>query len=154
MECPLIVVDGFAVDPSTELDLREETWSLALGQREFGPRRLLVAFADADRHWRTLAHCRRTDPPEAALQPCIRHVGRGMAYAVALCDEPVVMGPPPPDLEERFTRAAEVASPSAAPPSPSGPTTPGGTTDGFLTRPGGARRCRSEAFPQVRARAV
>lgn len=105
----LIVVDGFVATGEDEINIREEAWSFALDQRAFGPRRLLVAVAERSGRLRGLAHARRTDPPEAALGPCIQHVGGGAA-AVAFCDEPVVAGPPPPDLAERFALARSVAA--------------------------------------------
>jgi hypothetical protein len=48
-----------------------------------------AARSHTDGRFRGLAHCRRPDPPEAALEPCIQHVGRGAAAAIAFCDEPV-----------------------------------------------------------------
>ena len=44
------------------------------------------------------------------LAPCIAHVGRGAAAAVAFCDEPVTEGPPPTDLAERFALARSIAA--------------------------------------------
>lgn len=110
MESSLIVVDGYVATDRDDTNLREEAWSFALDQRAFGPRRLLVAFADPLGRFRSLAHARRTDPPEAALGPCIEHVGRGAAAAVAFCDEPVVEGPPPPELAERFDLARSITA--------------------------------------------
>jgi hypothetical protein len=75
----------------------------------YGPRRLLVAFADRDGRFRSIAHAPRTDPHEAALAPCVEHLGIGSAAAVAFSDEPVVEGPPPSDLRERFTLACSIA---------------------------------------------
>jgi hypothetical protein len=88
----------------------EESWSFALDQSAFGPRRLLVAFADGTGRFRSLAHAPRTDPPEPALGPCIEHVGRGAAAAVAFCDEPVVHGPPPSNLATRLARARSITA--------------------------------------------
>lgn len=111
MRSSRIVVNGYRAAERDRTDLREEAWSFALDQRAFGPRRLIVAFADASGRLRSLAHTRRTDPPEAALAPCIEHLGRGAAAAIAFCDEPVVEGPPPPGLAERFALACSIAAP-------------------------------------------
>ena len=107
---PLIVVDGVLPTELDDTNLREDGVSLALDQRAFGPRRLLVAFADRDGRFRGLAHTERTDPPEKALGPCIQHIGLGSAAAVAFCDEPVSEGPPPPELGERFASACAIAA--------------------------------------------
>ena len=106
-----VVVDGLVHDGGDEdlLDLRTEAWAIALDQRAFGPRRLLVAFGDADGTLRRLAHTERLDPPEDGLDACIRSLGLGSEVAVAFCDEEVVNGPPPDDLEDRFARAREIA---------------------------------------------
>ena len=106
----LVHVDGFVATPLDDTDLREEVWAFALDQRAFGPRRLVVALSDATGRFVGLAHCRRTDPPELGLGPCIRHVGRGAEAAVAFCDEPVSDGPPPPDLAGRFELARAIAA--------------------------------------------
>jgi hypothetical protein len=110
MDSSLIVVEGYVATDADDTDLREEAWSFALDQRAFGPRRLLVAFADASGRFRSLAHARRTAPPEAALAPCIEHSGRGATAAVAFCDETVVDGPPPADLALRFALARSIAA--------------------------------------------
>jgi hypothetical protein len=109
MDDTRIVVEGFLVPPADHTDLRDEVWSFALDQRAFGPRRLVVAFADPSGRLVSLAHAPRTDPPEAALEACIRHLG-GEAAAVAFCDDQVGEGPPPPDLETRFAAARSVAA--------------------------------------------
>jgi hypothetical protein len=110
MENSLVVVDGYIVANDDATDLHDDAWSFVLDQRAFGPRRLLVTFADADGRFRSLAHARRTEPPEAALGPCIQHVGIGAAFAFAYCDEPVVAGAPPADLAERFRVARAIAA--------------------------------------------
>jgi hypothetical protein len=110
MDSSLIVVEGYVATDKDDTDLREDAWSFALDQRVFGPRRLLVAFAEATGRFRSLAHARRTDPPEAALAPCIQHSGRGAAAAIAFCDERVVDGPPPPELGLRFALARSIAA--------------------------------------------
>lgn len=110
MDSTLIVVDGYITTADVDTDLHDDAWSFVLDQRAFGPRRLLVAFADADGRFRGLAHARRTEPPEAALGPCIQHIGIGAAVAIAYCDEPVVADAPPPDLAERFDNARAIAA--------------------------------------------
>lgn len=107
---PTIVVDGWAVPGDGGIDLRLHAWSLACDQRAFGPRRLIVAFGDADGRLLALAHARRSDPPEVALEACILHAGLDSAVAVAYCDEPVALGPPPPDVAERFASARALAA--------------------------------------------
>lgn len=106
----LIVVDGYTVTEQDDTNVREEAWSLALDQRAFGPRRLLVAFADPFGRLRSLAHTPRLDVPELALGPCIEFVGRGAAAAVAFCDEPVLEGPPPDDVPMRFALARSITA--------------------------------------------
>lgn len=107
----LLVVGGFVPTAIDDTNLREEAWSFALDQRAFGPRKLLVAFADADGTFRGLAYSDRTDPPELALGPCIAHLGRGAAAAIAFCDEEVVDGPIDLDvLQRRFAVASAVCA--------------------------------------------
>lgn len=110
MESTLIVVEGFRAGRRDTTDVRKEAWSFALDQRAFGPRRLLVAFADRHGRFRSLAHTARTSPAELALGPCIEYLGRGAAAAVAFCDEPLVFGPPPADLAARFASARSIAA--------------------------------------------
>ena len=110
MKRPFIVVGGCVATDLDDTNLKDDSWSFALDQRAFGPRRLLVAFADREGRLISIAHARRTDPPESALIPCIKHLGRGAAAAVAYCDEPVNDGPPPPDLAERFFDARLMAA--------------------------------------------
>ena len=104
----LIVVDGLVPTELDDTNLREEAWSLALDQRHAGPRKLLVAFGDLDGRFRGMAIARRTDPPELALEPCIQYLGAGAEIAIAYCDEPVTMGPPPPDIAQRWSMATSV----------------------------------------------
>jgi hypothetical protein len=106
----LIVVDGYRPTAADDTNLRDSAWEFALDQRAFGSRRLVVAFADADGSFRGLAFARRPARSEAALEPCIRHVGLGSAAAIAYCDEPVIDGPPAPDLPIRFAYARQVAA--------------------------------------------
>jgi hypothetical protein len=110
MRTSLIRVGGYVATDRDHTNLRDDVWSFALDQRAFGPRRLVVAFADADGGFRGLAYARRTDPPEAALAPCIQHLGRGAAAAIAYCDEPVDDGPPAEDLGARFRVARAIAA--------------------------------------------
>jgi hypothetical protein len=110
MEDSLVVVDGYIITDDGATNLLDDAWSFVLDQRAFGPRQLLVAFADDDGRFRSIAYARRTDPPEAALGPCIQHVGMGTALAIAYCDEPVVAGATPPDLAERFHAARSIAA--------------------------------------------
>ena len=106
----LVLVEGLVPSRRDRTNLRDDAWSFALDQRAFGPRKLLVAFANRNGRFRGLAYTDRTDPPELALRGCIQHLGRGAAAAVAYCDEPVVDGPPPDDLAERFARASATAA--------------------------------------------
>ncbi len=105
-----IVVDGYVAAEDTEIDLREEVWAYALDQRTFGPRRLLVAFADAGGRLRGLAYTARTDPPELALEACLRYLGEGAEAAIAFCDEPVTAGPPSPEIIARLYTARALAA--------------------------------------------
>lgn len=113
MEEEYVVVEGLVRRGRRKrdrLNLRTDAWSIALEQRAFGPRRLMVAFASADGDVRSVAHTARLDPPEDGLDPCIRSLGLGSRLAVAFCDEMVVEGPPPDDLAERFLRARAIAA--------------------------------------------
>jgi uncharacterized protein YuzB (UPF0349 family) len=114
MHDTLLVVEGVVATALDDTNLRDgkDLGSLAMDQRAFGPRRLLVAFADADGRLRGIAHTRRTDPIDLALRACLQFMGSGAAAAVALCDEEVVDGPPPPDLADRFWLARTQAAAS------------------------------------------
>src|SRR5687768_8597591 len=103
-----IVVEALVPTDADDTDIRREAWSFALDQRAFGPRRLLVVFADRFGRFRGLAHTPRTDPPELALACCLDRLGHGADAAVAFCDEPLRWGPPPSDLGERFATARAV----------------------------------------------
>jgi hypothetical protein len=105
-----IVVDGYQATAKDRMDLRRDALSLALDQRAFGPRRLVVAFSDRKGRLRALAYTRRTDPPEMCLGACVDFAGKGAAAAVAFCDEHVINGPPPPDLGERFALARSITA--------------------------------------------
>ena len=107
----LVEVEGVVPTDLDVTNLREEAFSFALDQRAFGPRKLLVAFADLDGTFRGMAITDRLASPqrELAIEPCIRHLGVGSAVAVAFCDEPVRMGPPPGNTAFRFGLACETA---------------------------------------------
>ena len=106
-----VIVDGYVPTAIDTTNLRDEAWSFALDQRAFGPRKVWVAFADADGSFRGLAYTDRIDRPELCIGPCIEHLGRVSGAAVAFCDEPVDDGAPPADLGLRFALAREVAKP-------------------------------------------
>lgn len=110
MSQTLIVVEGLVPVAETDLnDVRAKVWAYALDQRAFGPRRLLVAFTEANGRLRVLAHANRTTDPLLSFEACLDHLGEGAAAAVAFCDEPVAAGPPPPDFLERFDVARGLA---------------------------------------------
>jgi hypothetical protein len=106
----LIVVEGVVPVQETELnDVRAKVWSYALDQRVFGPRKLLVAFTEANGQLRVLACASRTDDPLISFEACLDHFGECAAASVAFCDEPVATGPPSPQLLERFHHAQMLA---------------------------------------------
>lgn len=107
----LIVVEECRPSAKDKTDLRRDVLSFALDQRAFGPRRLVVAFADRRGRFTGLAHTPRTETPEISLGPCVDLAGEGAAAAVAFCDEPVTDGPPPPGLRKRFALARSIAAP-------------------------------------------
>jgi hypothetical protein len=111
MNLQTIVVESLiSTDPDDDLDLRgDDAWGLALDQRAFGPRRLVVAFANPFGRLLGLAHAPRTDPTWYAMACCLDHFGPGPAAAIVYCDEPVTAGPPPSDLRARFEFARRVA---------------------------------------------
>jgi hypothetical protein len=99
----LTVVDGLvATDSDIDLSKFDEVTSIALDQRYFGPRRLLVAFADRDGRARAIAAATRTDPIDFALRACIQHLGARTSAAIAFNDETVENGPPADELGNRF----------------------------------------------------
>lgn len=104
-----IVVERLLVADSP-VDLRTDAWGLALDQRAFGPRRLVVALGDRRGRLVGITHADRTDPPELALACCLVEGTAGAATAVAYCDEPVAWGPPPADLAARFAVARLLAA--------------------------------------------
>ena len=103
-----IVVEAVVATRRDKTNLRKDCWSIALDQRAFGPRRLLVAFTGRDGRFKALAYTERTDPIELALACCIDHAGQGADAAIVYNDEPVEQGPPAPGLAERFGRAQQV----------------------------------------------
>ena len=112
----LITVDGVVPNPEFDHDpLPDQVLGIALDQRAFGPRRLMVAFAAYDGRFLALLFTRRTDPRDVALEACLHHfdsLGRGgveHAAAVVLCDEPVAGGPPPAPFTATFERARSMA---------------------------------------------
>jgi hypothetical protein len=112
----LVAVDGIAPDPEFDHDpLPDQILGIALDQRAFGPRQLMLAFAAYDGRFLALLWARRTDPVDVALEACLLHfdmLGRGgeaHAAAVVLCDEPVADGPIPPGFLARFEGARRLA---------------------------------------------
>jgi hypothetical protein len=82
-------------------------WELALDQRAFGPRRVLVACADRDGTLLELAHSERTDPPELAFGLCLRTADPATVAAVAYCDEPVDVDASEAELDATIDRYLE-----------------------------------------------
>lgn len=112
----VIIVD--ALEPNPEFDhdpLPEQIVGIALDQRAFGPRQLMVAFAAYDGRFVAMTWARRTDPIDAALEACLCHfdaIGRGgeaVAAAVVLCDQPVEDGPASPEFLATFELARTLA---------------------------------------------
>lgn len=103
----LVVVEGVVATERDDTDLSSfrEAMSIALDQRAFGPRRLLVAFAEADGRLRAIAHTTRTDPIDVAVRACLQHLGAGAAAAVVFNDEPVEWGEAPEQQRARFELA-------------------------------------------------
>ena len=112
MNLQTIVVESLiSTNPDDDLDLRgDDAWALALDQRAFGPRRLVVAFANSLGRLVGLAHAPRTDPTWYAMACCLDHFGPGPSAAIVYCDEPVTWEPPPPELGAQFECARQVAS--------------------------------------------
>jgi len=112
----IVVVDALVPNPEVDHDpLPDQILGIALDQRAFGPRQLMVAFADHDGRFLALTYCRRTEPAATALKACLLHfdtIGRGGeadAAAVVLCDEKVEDGPAPPGFVATFERARRMA---------------------------------------------
>jgi hypothetical protein len=106
MRDALLVVEGLVPTDLDDTDLSSfrEVMGFALDQRAFGPRKVLVAFADADGRFRGIAHASRTEPIDLALEACIDYLGRGAAAAIVFNDEPVVDGDLPADQARRWRR--------------------------------------------------
>jgi hypothetical protein len=104
MRDTLCVVEGYVATDLDDTDLSSfhEAMGFALDQRHFGPRRLVVAFAEREGRFRGIAATKRTDPIEHALRACLLYMGDGAAAAVAFNDELIDWGPPPDDLANRF----------------------------------------------------
>lgn len=85
-------------------------WEIALDQRAFGPRRVLVAFADRDGRLIELDHTERTDPPELAFGLCLRTAAPGASAAVVYCDEAVDARAARAELEPVIDRFLDAGS--------------------------------------------
>lgn len=110
MSKTFIIVDGVVPVENTELDdVRAKVWSYALDQRAFGPRKLMVAFTEANGQLRVLAHANRTSRPLRSFEACLDYLGGGAAAAVAFCDERVAECPPSPEFLARFDQARALA---------------------------------------------
>ena len=94
---------------SNDLDLSgPDLFGLALDQRAFGPRRLVVVTARPDGAAVGLAHCEQTELPELALRCCLAALEDWGAVAVAYSDEPV-FADPPIGLRDRLDSARDAA---------------------------------------------
>ena len=90
----ITIVEGYRYT-GEDLNLSgTDFWGIALDQRAFGPRQLLVVTARRDGVVLGLAHCERTELPELALKCCLATLDDGGAAAVAYSDEPVSADPP------------------------------------------------------------
>jgi hypothetical protein len=93
-ELSITIVEGYHYT-GDYLDLSgTDFWGLALDQRAFGPRQLVVVTARRDGAVVGLAHCQRTEPPELALKCCLVALDDGAAAAVAYSDESMSADPP------------------------------------------------------------
>ena len=95
-------VEVWRAAPELDINLFDDVWSFALDQRAFGPRRVLVAFADAAGRLTGLAHSARVDPITASLAVCLAHGADLGVAAVVYSDEPVTWRLPEPTLVERL----------------------------------------------------
>jgi hypothetical protein len=90
----ITIVEGYHYT-GDDFDLSTtDFWGLALDQRAFGPRQLVVVTARRNGAALGLAHCDRTELPELALKCCLAALDDGAAAAVAYSDEPVSADPP------------------------------------------------------------
>lgn len=103
-----IAVETLVARRRTHLNLRRHALAFALEQRYFGPRRLVVVFADRTGKFRGLSHAERGDPIEVTLAACMHRLSRRATAAVAYCDEAVSPAGPPHDLADRFARAVTI----------------------------------------------
>lgn len=110
----LLIVEGYRIyDSGVDLS-STDAFRIALEQRAFGPRQLLVVTARFDGQANGLAHCDQTEPPEAALECCLDilddvNAGDGATAAVAYSDERVGSNAPP-GLAARFAAARNAAA--------------------------------------------
>lgn len=107
-----VIVDGYHATDDCDLHLERDFWALALDQRAFGPRRLLVAFGDTSGRLLGLAHTAREDPPELSLGFCFEYFRRvaDAEQAVVYCDEPITPGPLSALLRARWEDACAIAT--------------------------------------------
>ena len=112
----VVSVDGFVPNPEFDHDpLPQQILGIALDQRAFGPRKLMVAFAAHDGRFLALLYAQRTFPITDALEGCLLHfdsLGRGgeaRVAAVVLCDQPVEDGAPSPEFTATFELAQGLA---------------------------------------------
>lgn len=114
LENPLVIVNGVVPAQGKTCDalsnIRDDMLSFAMDQRVFGPRKLLVAFGDADGAFRGLAYTARRDPIDDALTACLDFLGHGAKTAIAFLDEPAAAGQPEPQFLERFIRMRSIAA--------------------------------------------
>lgn len=92
------------------MNLRVAPWRYTLAQREYGPRRLIVMFADRNGRMQCLMHTARTVPPEDALVRCLDRLRRRAVAVAVYADEPVSAAPRPADLNHRFTVASDLCA--------------------------------------------
>lgn len=105
----LTIVEGCRYT-GDDLDMStDDAWGIALDQRHFGPRQLVVVTARAGGVPLGIAHCERTEPPELGLTCCLAALDDGADAVVAYSDEPCSLEEPP-GLAERFATARAVAA--------------------------------------------
>lgn len=115
MNTELVTVECLVASRKAKEHILTEVWGLALDQRAFGPRRLVVVCTDGKGWLRTITHCPRLTTPERGLDPCLqmarRRQGRHrLVSAVALCDEPVVAEAPLHELDAIRARFVDAQS--------------------------------------------
>jgi hypothetical protein len=108
-----VVLDSYLTCEDCDLSLycARDVWSLALDQRAFGPRRLVIAFGDDDGRMLGLTHTPREEPPELTFGFCIEHFLQraDTDVAIAYCDEPVTATEITPRIRARWSLAREIA---------------------------------------------